>query len=543
MIRSLSVLMAIAGLFWSAAGRAATLTWTGGDGTWDSTDVGWTPAATDPWNSTNGAGNVARFTTTNTVTVSNLVSTNGIDFSGATTVTGGTIDFAGASPTVTFSAASPYARISSTLTGGAGLTLSSDSPGNLGTGRIFAIEGNETNTFGDLTVRNTNAITSTGFYYIFTQLNKAAGAAFDGNLVIDGGASFRNFNVVYLVSGNSFPTGGDITLSSSGTAPTRFVLAGYDQPGNSIEVGGLTSTGNSQGNTSVSAGYGTTNRAGTTTTLTINNATDYVFGGQLLDNVLATVTPLAIVKNGIGTQTLAATNTYTGSTAVNQGTLAVNGSIATSSGVSVASGATLAGSGVVAAVSGAGRIAPGNSAGILTAPSIDPASGMGFAFEFGATGSPDYTDAAASINDVLHLTGATPLGSALTGSNAIDVYFNVTTLGSGDTFRGGAYIDADVDFLAQVQDATYNYFVLGDGNGPTDGYYTLSQFDPSLSISRSTVNDPAAFSGGSQSGRVMEFQAVPEPATLALLAGGVLAAGALARRRAGNRARLMSSVS
>jgi len=45
MIRSLSVLMAIAGLFWSAAGRAATLTWSGGNGTWNNANVFWAPAA------------------------------------------------------------------------------------------------------------------------------------------------------------------------------------------------------------------------------------------------------------------------------------------------------------------------------------------------------------------------------------------------------------------------------------------------------------------------------------------------------------------
>lgn len=110
----------------------------------------------------------------------------------------------------------------------------------------------------------------------------------------------------------------------------------------------------------------------------------------------------------------------------------------------------------------------------------------------------------------------TPPASALTSSNAINIYANVPTPGLGDTFRGGASIDANVDFLSQVADATYAYYLLGDGNGPTNGYETLAQFDPALSITLSTVNDLAAFSGGSESGRVMEFAVVPRPSTIAL---------------------------
>ncbi len=49
-----------------------------------------------------------------------------------------------------------------------------------------------------------------------------------------------------------------------------------------------------------------------------------------------------IHKNGNGILLLTNTSTYTGTTAVNAGTLIVNGSIATSSGVTVATGATLA---------------------------------------------------------------------------------------------------------------------------------------------------------------------------------------------------------
>ena len=73
---------------------------------------------------------------------------------------------------------------------------------------------------------------------------------------------------------------------------------------------------------------------------------------------------LSFTKNGNGTQTLAAANTYTGATRLNGGTLAVNGSLAAGSAVTVNPSATLAGTGTVAGtvniLSGA-FVAPGNA--------------------------------------------------------------------------------------------------------------------------------------------------------------------------------------
>jgi fibronectin-binding autotransporter adhesin len=55
--------------------------------------------------------------------------------------------------------------------------------------------------------------------------------------------------------------------------------------------------------------------------------------------------PISLVKSGIATQVLAGASTYTGGTAVSNGTLLVNGSI--TGAVSVASGATLGGTGAI----------------------------------------------------------------------------------------------------------------------------------------------------------------------------------------------------
>ena len=103
----------------------------------------------------------------------------------------------------------------------------------------------------------------------------------------------------------------------------------------------------------------------------------------------------------------------------------MDGSLA--SAVTVQAGATLGGSGRVAGnLTGDGLIAPGNSPGILTVDGqITPTSSTSFAFELTGTGSPTWSNASASVNDVLRLTNADPFTSGLTSSNIVNIYFDV----------------------------------------------------------------------------------------------------------------------
>jgi len=73
----------------------------------------------------------------------------------------------------------------------------------------------------------------------------------------------------------------------------------------------------------------------------------------------------ALIKDGVSTLTLSGTHAYTGGTTINGGKLLVNGSVAGP--VIVNSGGILGGSGTINGnVSGPGRLAPGNSPGIIT---------------------------------------------------------------------------------------------------------------------------------------------------------------------------------
>lgn len=230
---------------------------------------------------------------------------------------------------------------------------------------------------------------------------------------------------------------------------------------------------------------------------------------------------------------LTGSSSYAGKTWVHAGILVVNGNIAASSGVTLAAGAALGGSGRVGAISGSGSVGPGNSPGILTAPSVDGSGGLDFSFEFGQTGAPIWSDAAASVNDVLRLNGATPFLQPLTAVNVIDIFLGVESVSRGSTFQGGFFTDASADFLGSLEDATFNYYVLGDGLGTArtynaQGYYLLdtsfwAAFDR---VDVSTVAVALAdFAGGdATNGRVMQLVVVPEPTAIALAAIGLAAA-------------------
>lgn len=231
------------------------------------------------------------------------------------------------------------------------------------------------------------------------------------------------------------------------------------------------------------------------------------------------------------------TSSYTGGTWVHSGALVVNGSIATSSGVTVNAGGRLGGSGVVAAIAGSGSVDPGNSPGILTAPSVNPSGGLDFNFEFTQLGSPTWGNAAASGNDVLRLTSPTaPFTSALIASNAINVYLDIASLAVGDTFRGGFFTDRDLAFLGSISGASFNYFVADAGGGVSYGGTSYTPYVGPFTFDWSTVVETATFAGGSETGYVTQFVVVPEPGTWLLLAVAVAGAAAVRARRRATRA-------
>ena len=132
----------------------------------------------------------------------------------------------------------------------------------------------------------------------------------------------------------------------------------------------------------------------------------------------------SVIKSGAGILQFSATNTYTGTTVVNEGTLQVTGSIS-SSATTVNSNATISGSGTLSALTlnNGSTLSPGNIVGTMRAASS--------VWNGGSTYSWEITNTVAGIGtnwDLFKVTGALNL-SNIASTNK----FNLTLLGTNST--------------------------------------------------------------------------------------------------------------
>ena len=425
-----------------------------------------------------------------------LPSTAGVEFGWSSDgQSAGTLDLNGRSQTVAFlrqTSAFPNVNGDQNITGGGSLAVNTAS----GT---FEYHG-----------RITDGATATALVKngVGTQIlmnNTGTASNFTGGLTINAGT---------LLAGAATSLGG-------ATNPVAVNAGALNLGGFSASLGMLSGS---------AGGVITTGTAVGTATLTTSFTGTSTFAGVISDNGSGIV---ALTKAGAGTLRLTGSSGYTGATTVTAGVLAVNGQI--SSAVTVATGATVGGSGVISgALSGAGTVSPGNSPGILTAGQFDATGGLDAAFEFMAL-APVYNDSSASLNDVLRLTSGTPIVGTLTGGNLIDVYFNVNSIATGDTFEGGFFTELSAGaLLSAVENATFTYWIK-DNAGSTSfngvSYSPLSSLPSITGVTVQTVNVTRTFAGGSVSGSVTQFVIVPEPGALTLVVGGVVAAAWVIRRR------------
>ncbi|MCC8397536.1 autotransporter-associated beta strand repeat-containing protein, partial [Paraburkholderia sp. MMS20-SJTR3] len=283
----------------------------------------------------------------------------------------------------------------------------------------------------------------------------AASASLNGTLNIASfaGALPASASVLPSTQYTLIHTTGGITGDFS-----AFTFVGYVNPVDYLTLGAQRSADGLDYN----AGFGLTWQAGATLgngTFTLTNATDAFNVDVALADEAASATGwngTDLTKAGAGTLTLSAQNTYTGTTAVNGGTLAMGiaDAMAASSAVTVASGATLAlndFSQTLNDLSGAGAVTLGSSAAtVLTANNTAATT---FSGAISGAGSVDKTGAGA-----LTLSG---ISNTYSGGTTVSAGTLVAT--NGNALGTGAVTNDAALQLDYAADSTLANTLSGTG--------------------------------------------------------------------------------
>ncbi len=400
-------------------GSAAALTWSGTNGTaWDvSTTTNWlNAAAVDKFfnldtvrfddNSTNGnviiagkvqpaavlvtnnslnytigtgeLGGIAKLTKSGAGT---LILNSSNSFTGGTLVNGGTLQF-----------------VNNFFAGGVG-------PITLNGGTLYL---NGIGTGTTISAIGTNTLQTSGQPYSGFNLQGSGVLNFNigGGGVFSPGGNWNGFSgTINFLTGNWIREL-DTTSFGSSNAVWNFGSNGglYNKNG-----GATISLGAIFGGTGAGLSGATTAYASTTTYVIGGVNTNSVFSGVISDGGAANT---ALIFNGPGSLSLTGTNSYTGNTLVNGGTLRVNNTAGSGTGVGdvqVVSGATLAGSGSISglvSIADGATLAPGNSAGTLTiGDGLVLGDGSIMNFELG------------TVSDSVNVTGDLTFGGTLNITN------------------------------------------------------------------------------------------------------------------------------
>jgi autotransporter-associated beta strand protein len=292
--------------------------------------------------------------------------------------------------------------------------------------------------------------------------------------------------IARLGKSDALPTGTVLDVDSLNSVPdaAQFDLAGFNQT-----VAALQDTA-----TINASGVILNSVPSTTSVLTVNGSQTTEFNGAIQngDGIVA------LKKDGPGSLQLSGTNTFTGPTNLDGGSLIVTGSISGSA-VTITDGGILSGTGItgaVAANSGA-TISPGLSPGVLTVGALTMSAGSILSIEInGLAPGTEYDQL--NVNGTVDITGAT------------------LTI-------GGAYLTAPAitnDLFTILLNDGNSDAVVGTFDGLAEGARALALNGQDYVIS---------YIGGD--GNDIVLTAIPEPGSAALMVGGLGILMGIRRRR------------
>lgn len=583
--------------YWDGADTSPDGTIDGGAGTWNSSNTNWTNTAGNA--NTTWADLTAIFSgaTGGTVNVDDTLAIAGLQFSTdayllngtgelvisdantaievdpaltatiATTLSGTGGILKNGTGTLVLSGTNTYTG-SSTLTDGV-VRVSSDA--NLGDGGDLVFQGGALNSTDTFTMNRDVVVNAAGGAI---QVNSGTSLTIDGDitgtgllekqeagdLILLGDASHTGGTTISagtLQLGNGGTTGsitGDVTNNSalafnrSDDITFADVISGT---GSLTQAGAgtttLTSSNTYTGGTTVSAGTLQIGNGGTTgsiagdvtnnSTLAFNRSDDITVA-----NVISGTGSLT--QAGEGKTTLTGTNTYSGATNINAGTLLVNGDHTGTGAVTVNDGATLGGSGSLAGavtVNDGGTLAPGTSPGILTVGSLNLEAGSATNLEVNGT-------TPGTEHDQLQVTGNATLGGDLNlaFAGADPVNGQSYTFIEADNITGDfANVILDYDKAIIYETLITNAYIFNIIGIETD-FASFAFNDPELTMIAQLIDDNFADAGILPTINALNLLADPElasafeqinPDELTALSGMTFANARNAVYRLGNRLR------
>ncbi|MDI1262911.1 MAG: autotransporter domain-containing protein, partial [bacterium] len=363
----------------------------------------------------------------------------------------------------------------------------------------------------------------------------ASGGAQGAGIFVSGvtaniGVSAGNLNYANSIGGTGLITGG-VNTAINKTGPGMLTLSATNTfTGNvnitagTVSVAATANLGNIANDVVISNGA----KLAVTATTTFANGRDFrIAGASSIDVASATTTTLqgvvsngvsagTLVKEGAGVLLLSGTNTYTGATNVNAGTLRAGSAAAfgTSSAFTVASGATLDLNGfnrTFGALAGAGTVTGANStiSGTFTPGSGTPGSSMAIVGNLAFQSGAQYllqvnptTSSFAAVTGTATLGGAT-VGATFAAGSYVQKQYTILTATGGvsGTFGSFAGTNAPNVTTSLSYDANNVYLNLGLFTG--GGGLNINQQNVANTLANffnTTGGIPAVFAGLSPAG-------------------------------------------